>query len=622
MAKKALRRSQAVAPFGVGAIVDFPRQSLMAAGLDVWPDKPECLIHDDRLARRLSVQYFRAPLPGRQGNQTGAEMPFIRFPLWHFCPRCRALYRTAWNEPRPPKCSSPIGLRFKPKPGRNLPPPCSELPERKRWWMVPVRFVVACQNGHIDDFPWVEWAHTPSGASLEKSQVCDSPQLRLNYTGKAGLMGLIVMCENKNCNAKPRSLMGSAGPNSLRGYDCSGNRPWLGPHGKEECNPPRQPRMLQRGATNLYFPKVASSILIPPFSDPLRAVVDDPHHWATLTRGVDENGQPEDGRLEVFAETLKLDFHRLKEIVIQKLTGSGISDASESEEEFRYSEYRALLGPSGSPDDEFVISAQNMNLYEEDIRTYIHDIVLVEKLAETRALAGFSRIDPPPYREFDPTDRSLLSLQPPPWLPAIRVYGEGLFLTLEPAAIDRWTTDEMIERYRSIHENHVRLYKRLDRTPRILSPTFFLIHTLAHALIRRLSYDCGYGSSALRERIYCWDGQDHKMAGLLIYTAAGDCEGTMGGLVQQGKPGRFESLLFSAIQDARWCSSDPLCVESRGQGIDSLNRAACHACTLLPETSCEEGNRFLDRVALVGTPNNPSAAFFDTIVNNLLSGAA
>ena len=91
------------------------------------------------------------------------------------------------------------------------------------------------------------------------------------------------------------------------------------------------------------------------------------------------------------------------------------------------------------------------------------------------------------------------------------------------------------------------------------------------------------------------------MSGLLIYTAAGDCEGTMGGLVQQGKPGRFESLLFGAIQDVQWCSSDPLCIESRGQGVDSLNRAACHACTLLPETSCEEGNRYLDRAALIGT---------------------
>ena len=106
------------------------------------------------------------------------------------------------------------------------------------------------------------------------------------------------------------------------------------------------------------------------------------------------------------------------------------------------------------------------------------------------------------------------------------------------------------------------------------------------------------------------------MSGILLYTAAGDSEGTMGGLVQQGKPGRLESLFLGAIQDARWCSSDPLCIESSGQGIDSLNRAACHACALLPETSCEESNRYLDRGVLVGTPNNPNVGFFSSLIES------
>jgi hypothetical protein len=105
------------------------------------------------------------------------------------------------------------------------------------------------------------------------------------------------------------------------------------------------------------------------------------------------------------------------------------------------------------------------------------------------------------------------------------------------------------------------------------------------------------------------------MSGILVYTAAGDSEGTMGGLVQQGKPTRLESLFRGAIQDARWCSSDPLCIESSGQGIDSLNLAACHACSLLPETSCEEGNRHLDRALLIGTPSHPEIGFFHRLIN-------
>ena len=287
MARKSIRRTQAVVPFGVGAIIDLPGQSLMSAGLDVWPDSPICAINDDRLANRLGVKYFRSPPPSPRDGQVGDYLPFVRFPLWHFCPRCRALQRHGWNEPRPPRCSSDLGVRFKPRPGRKQPVACSKLPEKKRWRMIPVRFVIACENGHIDDFPWIEWAHRKEGQQLNEVTVCATPKLRLNYGRFSGLGGLKVACEN--CGAV-RSMSGSAGPNSLKGLVCSGNRPWLGQGGRQECT--KQPRMLQRGATNLYFPKVASAILIPPFSDPLRKFVDDPHHWSFLSGDPTDYGQP------------------------------------------------------------------------------------------------------------------------------------------------------------------------------------------------------------------------------------------------------------------------------------------------------------------------------------------
>jgi len=81
MARKAVRRSQVIAPFGIGSLVDFPGQTLMPAGLDVWPDQPACEIRDDRLARRLGVEYFRAPPPAPREGQRGAPLPFVRFPL-------------------------------------------------------------------------------------------------------------------------------------------------------------------------------------------------------------------------------------------------------------------------------------------------------------------------------------------------------------------------------------------------------------------------------------------------------------------------------------------------------------------------------------------------------------
>jgi hypothetical protein len=105
------------------------------------------------------------------------------------------------------------------------------------------------------------------------------------------------------------------------------------------------------------------------------------------------------------------------------------------------------------------------------------------------------------------------------------------------------------------------------------------------------------------------------MQGILIYTASGDSEGTMGGLVRQGRPGRLETTIRRALERAAWCSSDPVCIESNGQGSDSANLAACHGCCLVPETSCEEGNRLLDRALLVGTPGVKGIGMFGSLVD-------
>jgi hypothetical protein len=117
----------------------------------------------------------------------------------------------------------------------------------------------------------------------------------------------------------------------------------------------------------------------------------------------------------------------------------------------------------------------------------------------------------------------------------------------------------------------------------------------------------------MRERIYCdrkAETPDEPMNGVLIYTASGDSEGSLGGLVRQGKPGFLEAMLRSAIENAKWCSSDPICIDSGGQGPDNCNLAACHNCALLPETCCEQSNRLLDRALLVGALDDPSIGFF------------
>jgi hypothetical protein len=193
------------------------------------------------------------------------------------------------------------------------------------------------------------------------------------------------------------------------------------------------------------------------------------------------------------------------------------------------------------------------------------------------------------------------------------VRGEGIFVEF-----DRERLRTSVSEVPAIRERIAELDARYNArrvtqglAPRPISPQFVLLHTFAHVLINQLAYECGYGSASLRERLYCdFADSANPMCGVLIYTASGDSEGSMGGLVRQAQAGTFENIVLRAIRRAAWCSSDPVCIESSGQGADNSNLAACHGCCLLPETSCEEGNRLLDRALLVGKPSEPEIGFF------------
>ena len=225
----------------------------------------------------------------------------------------------------------------------------------------------------------------------------------------------------------------------------------------------------------------------------------------------------------------------------------------------------------------------------------LDQIVLATKLREVRALTGFSRYEPA-GTVVTPALRGRLN-----WLPAIEVFGEGIFVTLKEEVVRRWEVGPSSDRVRVLEERRAASYLA-DRLPKV-SPRFVLVHTLAHLLIRQLAFASGYASASLRERIFARDGQgDQAQAGFLIYTAAGDVEGTLGGLVRLGEAERLAPTLLATLEHATWCSSDPICRDSLGQGLNALNRAACHACALLPETSCVYANALLDRSLVVGSP--------------------
>jgi hypothetical protein len=183
-----------------------------------------------------------------------------------------------------------------------------------------------------------------------------------------------------------------------------------------------------------------------------------------------------------------------------------------------------------------------------------------------------------------------------------------VFIRLEHSRLEKWEAQPVVRlRSQRIHDNYTaRLTRQGLKPSRVITPRLLLLHTLAHALINQFSLDSGYPAAALRERLYAAD----EMCGLLIYTATSDSAGSFGGVVAQAEPARLDAALAEAFERSSWCSGDPLCVEADAAGVDALNLAACHACVLLPEVSCEEMNVFLDRAMLIGTPVDESIGYF------------
>lgn len=627
------RKSQGVVPFGVGAIIDFESESLMSAGLDMWPlEQAAGAAHamilntsqvlDGRLARRLSVDlrrridFFLSPTqaPDRgtfrqQPQADRAPMPFVRFPNFYFCPRCRVLKHLPWNVQSGDdglKCSN-AGRRVEGK-GE----PCGSLRLNRRPSLSPVRFVVACENGHIMDFPWSRWAHKNSSKPCDG----DNGDLYLYSTPAAGLAGVVVGCVKCKAN---RSMAGAFQKDALRDIylnGCPGERPWLGPQGSEECRSQLVPQTIQRGASNAYFAKVVSSILIPPYSAQIQQVLDRPDLWAEIEALPSVEGSSEPF-LRVKAKNLGLDADAFIQAVSERLRSGAESAVDQviSEEHYRYDEYKAYTGPRPPNKERHDFDTENlsMTLFPDWFAKFFASVVLVRKLRETRVLTGFSRIIPVEALEGPP---AALSLHPKRWLPGFSVRGEGIFLQFN-TALQKWAArKDVSHRVGNLQTRLDKLHTQRGLERRVISPQLLLIHTLSHLLIRQLAFECGYDSSSIRERIYASSNAETPMSGLLLYTASGDSEGTLGGLVRQGEPGNLDRTIRGALVNAAICSSDPLCIESEGQGTSGLNLAACHACGLLPETSCEEGNLLLDRVLVLGTPEKTDVGYF----SELLSG--
>ncbi|MFE7425269.1 DrmB family protein [Streptomyces sp. NPDC057545] len=594
--RRKVRRTQTISPFGVGGIIDLQGESFVAADIRSWGKHGEP-VESPRLARKLGVRGFRAApvIPSGKAQFVSRRGPgYVRFPRWIFCPKCRVM--TLWRiemeeKDKPPRC------------GR-----CLNTPQ-----LAPMRFIQVCREGHMADVDWQRWAH--SRATTHDQRQCRVKSLKFIATPESsGLDALKVSCTT--CDAY-RTLEGISQKHALKqiGVRCSGSQPWQpADDERDECE--EQPRVVQRGASNVYFPLVHSAIEIPTSLESeadgttaRRVMAHD--LWGDL---LEEADSPLVETLVTFiakkcevSKEFVESLHRSHTVEnsTRTTTSTVVEDLSIAEwEAFATSE------PETKSTKDFSIRQINLGVQEVDsdslkfLHRRVDRVVVADRIREVRALEGFSRY------ESEGRER-LISVNPvasTQWLPAVESYGEGIFISFAEDALQEWESPQTVQGWVASIEKNLEASFQVERLrektgPRLL-PRFVMLHTLAHQFIRQLSYDSGYNAASLRERVYARSNpagsQVPRQAGIFIYTAAGDSEGTLGGLVRQGMPPHLKETMVRLLESAQWCSQDPLCADSTGRSLANLNRAACHACALLPETCCEIGNTLLDRTLLIG----------------------
>lgn len=645
MANKQIRIGQLIAPFGPGSIyTDRRGVPHVVCGLDHWfirwdpslggvpcDNRAEFERIEPRLSALLHIDRFCAPPDYRYVRQGSPRppnallnVPAQRFPRWYRHTKTGELRRFNLHTIR---TDPPVG--------------------GGRWQ--PVRFISVCAGGHLNEFPWKEWigCQCPGDGSLYLTDRGGSElssiriECRSCPPGSVGKQGKSL----SGTTGKPNPALGEQSAFQQAGIACPGDRPWLGEGACQPgCGHPLIGALINQ--TNLYFPRTISAIALPDLQPQNEAVVALRNHVA------------QDSSLGIARMIWNMPNRAGAVALIRSgLDARGITSNPAQLEEALESLFdpAAAALPAGAPAPrypefpllqfrraEFNIIRQQVNdpqnipnlrviptILPSELSPWLAKVNLVERLRETRVFYGFDRLDQNNNALAGMPDTAMQQLfRTPPdqlqdrWLPAVEVFGEGIYLELREEKISEWQLsnsgwlqqrldDGFIARLGGVFQT----LPPLAAADREWASRYLLVHSLAHILINQLVFECGYSTASLRERLYVSSDPTAPMAGFLIYTAAGDSEGTLGGLVRLGRPERLGPVMQRALGRASWCSADPVCSEHLGgQGSKLANLAACHACILLPETSCETINQGLDRAMVVGTPEDRAHGFMAALI--------
>jgi hypothetical protein len=562
-----IRPSQLIYHYGPGAVVDLVDDSVMVMAADLWNTFNTPKEKDERIQQALRVDHIRL----LNERPDSVKVRAVSFPTWKICPSCNMM--TNYKNKNCYHCDK----------------------EGKEVELYPSRFIVACKNGHISDFPYLEWVHQ------DKPCTSDSPALKFIRKGESGsLSDLSVRCVKCRQQKSLGTIMQKGALKKII-PSCTGDRPWIGD--KQTCRDDAGMETYLRGASNIYSPAVTSFLQIPLSDQTIDPLVEEVMENKTVLLKAREKGE---SKFLQALDILELDLAD-REKIESILDGNYQQEVTY--ESLRKQEWNTLI--QANIDDYYGTGYKSSRVdIHQKMKPYFDAVHQIESLPEIQVLQGFSRIEYLDRFELsEPKDLiPIMKEKNTNWLPGIKNNGEGIFFQFNEQKLKDWEMQadvskisaETIDRYNKRRE-------QLNYTQLPIANRHLLIHTFSHALIKELAAHSGYSTTSLKERLYCNNG----MYGVLIYTASGDSEGSLGGLIAQATPEKLYPIFIRAIERMMYCSSDPNCSEGLFKFHTTANGAACHSCTFISETSCEWGNQLLDRRLLLNINPGEHIGFFD-----------
>lgn len=631
--------------YGPGAVIDLPHFTIMPAGLDDWEriwrrrDSAPVTVHAPRLLETVQLMLghqvgelrrfpWQPTRPGRRREGDDLGVPARVFPQWLRCTGCDLLapvsrFVAGYSNTHPYRPDQAV-FEHLDCPGRGRRRSGSRRAGsegrkrgKRRSPCVPARYLLACPLGHLDEFPYDWWVH--EGAHCTKAP---NPELEMRDTSQRGATAIIT-CRACGANRPMSQAQGEEGRRRLP--RCRGRHPHLGVFDPQGCQ--AEPRVMLIGASNLWF-ATTQSIIDMPRLDPAEVTRD---RVQILRRSIGswrEKIGTDTGLLRMRLELAGTEAAALCDLPDQEflelldvLDAPGESDDDRLKRREEWNPVDLLVPewnylqqePSGErhedPASGLVVSPRKRGALPGGIDR----VIAVDRLRKVNAILGFTRIDD--FDRIDDTGARLVHLVRggrPTWVPATEDLGEGIFLQFNEEAVSDWEARVLASplwtAHRKAHRRNVErrfseTAKQIKPDERFVPPRYWLIHTLAHALIREMAMSSGYGAASISERIYAWPATEQRRAaaaGMLLTTTASDSDGTLGGLVALSEPNRLAQVVDAALTGMMRCSSDPVCARRVPQDPeDFLHGAACHCCAMVSETSCERANRFLDRRLVV-----------------------